>query len=124
MVLANIRGIFIRGVPKMEPLKSGEAPAFPLRHVFARGALDHLHGELEEADFPGIVHAGDEGAEGVLAFADAFADEFERGFDRFAEDFLGEVRFPELETVAEDAGGIGVRLEPIGELARLVAEAL
>src|SRR5437870_10573020 len=31
--------------------------------VSAAGALDHVDGELEQADFPGIVYALDDGAE-------------------------------------------------------------
>ena len=39
-----------------------QTAALEIADVFASGALDHLDGELEQANFPGVVHPLDDRA--------------------------------------------------------------
>ena len=56
-----------RGVLEWAILK--EAAALEVEEIDAVGLVDHLEGELEEADFPGVVDAEDDGGEGVIGGA-------------------------------------------------------
>jgi hypothetical protein len=43
-------------------LPINQTAALEVADVFASGALDHLDGELEQANFPGLIHSLDDRA--------------------------------------------------------------
>src|SRR5260370_39242477 len=69
--------------------------------VSAAGALDHVDGELEQADFPGIVYALDDGAERLLPVLNMRLRARDDGFDRIAKHLFGHVGLPKLKSVAD-----------------------
>src|SRR6266550_4089372 len=66
--------------------------------VSAAGALDHVDGELEQADFPGIVYALDDGAERFVPVLNMRLGACDHGFDRIPKHLFSDVGFAELET--------------------------
>ncbi len=90
--------------------------------VCAAGALDHVDGELEQADFPGIVYALDDGAERFVPVLNMRLCARDDGFDRIAKHLLSYVSLAKLKSVAEDGHIVGVFAQLIGVTFRFLAK--
>src|SRR5260370_31470026 len=90
--------------------------------VSAAGALDHVDGELEQADFPGIVYALDDGAERFVPVLNMRLRARDDGFDRIAKHLFGHVGLAKLKSVAEDGHIVGMFAQLIGVTFRFLAK--
>src|SRR5437867_12787630 len=75
--------------------------------VSAAGALDHVDGEFEQANFPGFVYALDDSAERFVPVLNMRLRARDDGFDRIAKHLFGHVGLAKLKSVAEDGHIVG-----------------
>src|SRR5437870_5778757 len=90
--------------------------------VSAAGALDHVDGELEQANLPGFVHALDDRAERFVPVLNMRLRARDNGFDRIAKHLLSYVSLAKLKSVAEDGHIVGVFAQLIGVTFRFLAK--
>src|SRR5437660_852295 len=90
--------------------------------VPAARALDHVDGELEQANFPSFVDALDDGAERFLSVFNVRLGARDHGFDRIAKHLFGHVGLPKLKSVTEDGGIVRVFAQLVGVTLRLLAK--
>ena len=83
-----------RALPRLN-----QTAPFEVADVFARGALDHLDGELEQANFPGVINALNDGAERFVCIFDATLCPIDDGTHRIAQRFLCHIGFTKLKAV-------------------------
>src|SRR4051812_13794330 len=81
---------------------SKKAPPLPLAHVLAGGALDQIHGKLQQANLPALVHPGNEGGGGVVFGSQLLGQPAEDDLHGIVHDILLEIRFAEFEAVTEN----------------------
>src|SRR5438132_12269534 len=70
--------------------------------VSAAGTLDHVDGELEEANLPGFVHALDDGAQRFVPVLNMRLGARDHGLDRIAKHLFGHVGLAKLKPVAKN----------------------
>src|SRR6266404_6581457 len=90
--------------------------------VAAAGALDHIDGEFEEADFPGFVDALDDGAERLVAMLDVRLGARDDRLDRVAKHLFGHVGLPKLKSIAEHGDVVRVLAQLVGVALRFLAK--
>src|SRR5260370_13391661 len=90
--------------------------------VSAAGALDHVDGELEQADFPGIVYALDDGAERFGPVLNMRLCARDDGFNRIAKHLLSYVSLSKLKSVADAGHIVAMFAQLIGVTFRFLAK--
>src|SRR2546427_12112223 len=90
--------------------------------VAAAGALDHVDGELEKANFPGVVHALNYRAERIFAMLNVRLCALDHRLDRVAKRFFGDIGFAKLRAITQYRHVVKTFAKLIGIALRFVAE--
>src|SRR5438094_1942398 len=104
----------INAFSSMAVMQSNQSAFAEIADVSAAGALDHVDGELEQANLPGFVHALDDGAGRFVPVLNMRLRARDNGFDRIAKHLLSYVSLAKLKSVAEDGHIVGVFAQLIG----------
>src|SRR6266550_6075026 len=90
--------------------------------VSASGALDHVDGELEQANFPGVVHALNNSAERFFRVLHAPLCPRDDGVNRIADCLFRYIRFTKLKSVTQHRDVARIFAQLIGITLRFLAE--
>jgi hypothetical protein len=101
-----------------------QATAAEVEEIDALGACDHLDGELEEADLPGVIDAVDHGGEGIAGGLDISHHAAADVLDLLMDDVFGDILAAELEAIFEEGYIGGIAGQPVAEGLGLRAETL
>src|SRR5439155_3212094 len=91
--------------------------------VSSARAFDHVDSELEQANFPSVVDALNNGAEGFVCVFDATLRPIDDGVQRIAQRFFGHIGFSELKAITQDRDVAQIFAQFVDITLRFLAEA-
>src|SRR5882762_8658926 len=80
-VPAHLSGRIFEAAATVRPTRLQQATLAKIAEITARGALDQIDGEFQQAHFPGVIHALDNGAESFIFALDAAPGAIDYGLD-------------------------------------------
>src|ERR1051325_1094553 len=104
--------------------QSNQAALAEVAEIAASRALDQVDRELEEANFPRLVHPLDDGAERFVGIFDATFGAIDHRIDGIARSLLSHIGFAELKSVAQHSHIVQAFADLIDIALRFVAKSV